>query len=493
MTGLRRALIGLAALAFALGIGTAALVLGSDHQSPRGLVVALVLISAWGFVGTGLYAWDRRPGNNVGPLMTAVGFAWFLEALSSSDNEVVFAIGALSSALPFAVLIHLLVTFPSGRLETRLQKALVGLTYVITTIVQFAWGLFVNPAREGCDGCPENPILIEGHASVGDAINAGQALVSIGVILAVVWLLYRRWRDSSADQRRALTPVLATGGVAFALLIALLGAGALGASESVESVAFIATVAVFACLPFAFLVGLLRSRIGRDEEIRTQLTAENEQLTAELRAKVAELRASRTRIVEAGYEERRRVERDLHDGAQQRLVALTMSLRLVRGKIGADPDGAAELLDEAMAELDAATRELRELARGIHPAVLSDRGLEAAVGGLADRSSLPVQVLETPAERLPAPVESATYFVVAEALTNVARYARAQAVEVRVARDDGAVEVEVRDDGVGGADATGGTGLRGLEDRVAALDGELIVTSPEGRGTVVRARIPLGG
>jgi signal transduction histidine kinase len=490
MIGLRRALIGLGALAFALGIGTAFLVLTSDHQSPRGVVLALVLISAWGFVGTGLYAWDRRPRSNVGPLMTTVGFAWFLEALSSSNNEVVFAIGALSSALPFAFLIHLLVTFPSGRLETRLQKVLVGTTYFITTVVQLAWGFFVDPRREGCDGCPDNPLLIEGRQSIGDLINGVQALVSVAVIVAVVWLLYRRWRESSAEQRRALTPVLATGGLAFSLLIVMLLASAAGASTAVESSAFIATVAVFACLPFAFLLGLLRSRIGRDEELRTQLTAENQQLNAELRAKVEELRASRARIVEAGYAERRRVERDLHDGAQQHLVALAMSLRLVRGRIDSDPQGAAELLDEAMAELGEATRELRELARGIHPAMLTDRGLEAALGGLADRSPVPVEIVETPERRLPAPVESTTYFVIAEALTNVARYSEAGAATVRVARANGAVEVEVSDDGVGGADPAAGTGLRGLEDRVAALEGTLLIVSPAGEGTTVTARIP---
>jgi signal transduction histidine kinase len=143
-----------------------------------------------------------------------------------------------------------------------------------------------------------------------------------------------------------------------------------------------------------------------------------------------------------------------------------------------------------MSELDEATRELRELARGIHPAVLSDRGLEAALIGLADRSPIPVEILETPPQRLPEAVESATYFVIAEALTNVARYADAEAATVRVTRDDGVLEVEVTDDGVGGADPADGTGLRGLADRVAALEGRLVVTSPDGTGTTVRARIP---
>ena len=212
------------------------------------------------------------------------------------------------------------------------------------------------------------------------------------------------------------------------------------------------------------------------------LTLRNERLDAELRAKVAELQASRSRIVQAGYEQRRRLERDLHDGAQQRLMALGIDLRMVRERIEHDPQGAAELLDESLHELNEATAELRELARGIHPAVLTNRGLHAALKGLASRSPVPVELLQTPADRLPPSVESAVYFVVAEALTNAARYSRAQTVTVGVVRDNGHVDVEVRDDGVGGADADQGSGLRGLHDRVAALDGHLELTSPRGRG-----------
>jgi signal transduction histidine kinase len=220
------------------------------------------------------------------------------------------------------------------------------------------------------------------------------------------------------------------------------------------------------------------------------LTLRNERLDAELRAKVAELRASRSRIVQAGFEQRRRLERDLHDGAQQRLMALGIDLRMVRERIEHDPQGAAELLDESLHELNEATAELRELARGIHPAVLTNRGLHAALKGLASRSPVPVELLQTPADRLPPSVESAVYFVVAEALTNAARYSRAQTVTVGVVRDNGHVDVEVRDDGVGGADADQGSGLRGLGDRVAALDGRLELTSRQGLGTILRATIP---
>jgi signal transduction histidine kinase len=331
-----------------------------------------------------------------------------------------------------------------------------------------------------------------GDPGIGEAISTTQGLIAIPLIAATVVVVYRRWRGSPPNERRVLTPVLSTGGLAFVFLLAQLTVSAIGISDPVELAAFVAAIAVFACLPFAFLLGLLRSRIGRDEEIRTALTAENAQLTAELRATVEELRASRARIVEAGYAERRRVERDLHDGAQQRLVALTMNLRLAREKLDSDPAGTAELLDEGLEELAAATSELRELARGIHPAVLSDRGLEAAIGSLADRSPVPVEILETPDERLPESVESASYFVIAEALTNVARYAKADSATVRVAQTNGVVEIEVRDDGIGGADPEAGSGLRGLADRVAALAGRFEVSSEAGEGTTVRARIPCG-
>ena len=224
---------------------------------------------------------------------------------------------------------------------------------------------------------------------------------------------------------------------------------------------------------------------------RRRLALENERLNVELRARVEELRASRARIVEAADEERRRLERDLHDGAQQRLVSLALNLRLASSKLDTDPAAAKELLEETATELADATGELRELARGLHPAVLSDRGLRpGARGARRPGAAAGASWRLRRAERLPAAVESASYFVVAEALTNVARYADASRAEVSVSRVNGRVEVEIRDDGIGGADPAAGSGLRGLADRVAALDGRLEVTSPRGAGTVVRAVIP---
>jgi PAS domain S-box-containing protein len=205
----------------------------------------------------------------------------------------------------------------------------------------------------------------------------------------------------------------------------------------------------------------------------------------------AELRASRARIVAAADDARRRLERDLHDGAQQYLVGLALTLRLARRKLTEDAAFAATLLDEAIEDLATATGELRELARGIHPAVLTEGGLEPALRGLAKRAPLNVTIEHAPDGRLPAPVEVTAYFVVAEALTNVARYAQAQSAGVSVLhRDGGVLIVEVRDDGRGGAQPGGG--LRGLDDRVSALGGRLEVHSPPGAGTVVRAELPCG-
>jgi signal transduction histidine kinase len=220
------------------------------------------------------------------------------------------------------------------------------------------------------------------------------------------------------------------------------------------------------------------------------LALDNERLDAELRAKIDELRASRERMLRIGLEERRRLERDLHDGAQQRLVSMALNIRLARAKLNDDPLAAEQLLASAGDELESALEELRELARGIHPAVLTDRGLGTALQTLANRAPVPVELGELPDERLPEAVELAAYFVVAEALTNVAKYAEASHATVQVERHNGRVLVEVADDGVGGADPGRGTGLRGLADRLAVLEGRLEVESERGHGTRVRARIP---
>jgi signal transduction histidine kinase len=219
------------------------------------------------------------------------------------------------------------------------------------------------------------------------------------------------------------------------------------------------------------------------------ITLDATRLQAESEQRLEELRASRERIVSAGDAERRRLERNLHDGAQQRLVSVALQLRMVQSRIETDPALASELLASAGAELSQSLQELRELARGIHPAVLN-HGLGAALDSLAARASVPTEVSFETRERLPPEVELAAYFVTSEALANVAKYARASRASVRVSRRGGAAVIEIADDGIGGADEAAGSGLQGLADRVAALDGTLRILSPPGAGTVVTAELP---
>ncbi len=219
------------------------------------------------------------------------------------------------------------------------------------------------------------------------------------------------------------------------------------------------------------------------------MALENEALLAESDARLAEVQASRQRIVAAGDAERRRLERNLHDGAQQRLVAVALQLRMIRSDIRRDPAQAEELVAAASDELANSLQELRELARGIHPASL-DHGLESALASLASRSTVPTAVSCNGPEHVPKAVELAVYFVACEALANVGKYAHATTASVRLSRTADGVAVEIADDGVGGANAATGSGLHGLADRVAALDGRLFVTSPPGAGTVITAELP---
>ena len=219
------------------------------------------------------------------------------------------------------------------------------------------------------------------------------------------------------------------------------------------------------------------------------LAIENERLKVALRARVEELRASRARIVEAGINARRQLERDLHDGAQQHLVALSLELQMLRARLADEPE-ARRFLDGSIEKLSSALAELRELAHGIHPAILTHRGLGAAITALLERTPFPVRWENELTERVSPAAEAAAYFVVLEGLTNVLKYADATRATVRVRGEGGTIVVEVEDDGAGGADPSRGSGLRGLEDRVAALDGTLSVESSPERGTRVTARIP---
>jgi signal transduction histidine kinase len=464
MTAARMRTVVLAALAS--GAGVVAVVLTSDHQDAKAVWAIFGPAVGWSFIGTGLYAWRRRPESRSGALMVLLGFAWFLFTLQSANSPLIHTFALVTGGLWGGVFLHLGITFPSGRLAAGLDRALVVAGYLIFPLAFVPSLLFAGPDELGCD-CPANLLLIRPDEDLASAGRGFGALLYVVLFVIVLVRSVRRWRRTGPHERLQITPVYVCALLTF-LLVTVAQAGA---GDVAWWPAFIST----ALLPFAFLGGLLRSHVSH--------------LDAELRARLEELRASRARIVEAADAERRRLERDLHDGAQSRLVALALLLRAARTRAAADAE-LASLLDRAQEELQTSLAELRELARGIHPAVLTERGLEPALHALMARAPVPVTLEADGEGRLPGPVESAAYFVVSEALANVAKYAQATHATVAVRRVNGRVTVEVTDDGVGGADAAGGSGLRGLADRLAALDGTLSLESPAGRGTRLRAEIP---
>ncbi len=468
MTPARMRTIVLAALVW--GAGVIALVLTSDREDADAVWAVFGPLVIWSFVGTGLFAWRRRPESRTGALMVVLGFAYGVAALNLSISPLLYTVGLIVGGLWGAVFLQLVMAFPSGRLAPGRDRAIVIAGYLIFTLGSIPAMLVAGPGDLGCDDCPDNVLLIERDEGLADVLLGLQALAYVALFLVVLVRLTLRWRRTPPLERLQLTPVYACGLITF-----LLATAATATASPGDPLTWAANIAL-ALLPFAFLAGLLRSHVAR--------------LDAELLARLEELRASRARLVEAGDAERRRLERDLHDGAQSRLVGIAALLAQARKRVDADAEAAA-LLDRAQAELGTSLGELRELARGIHPAVLTERGLEPALSALAARASVPVSIDTDGAERLPGPVEIAAYYVVAEGLTNVAKYAQASEATVAVRRSAGLVTVDISDDGIGGADAVRGSGLRGLADRVAALDGTLSVDSPAGKGTRLHVEIPV--
>ena len=558
-----------------------AVVLTSDHTDLRGAVAVLGLTIGWGFIGTGLFTWARRPDNSLGSLMALTGFAFLVAGLSSSNIPAVFTVGAFLSSVYIVTTMHTLLAAPHGRLSPGDRRIVIA-AYLLVTLGVLPLYLFFDPSSP-CANCPDNVFLIKDSESVVDVASLVINLTGVVIIGLVLRSLIRRWRGATRAERRLYTPMYAAG---VALMIALIGTLMLQSASSdsnAADIAFVISLVPFALVPYLFLGSLVRARLleggsvtrlmtrlnetpragglrdalaealedpslelvywlpederyvdfrGRPYELpeddpsravhaidregqcvaaiiydgslreaethvqavgaAASMALQNEGLEAELRAKVDELRRSRERMLRIGLEERRRLERDLHDGAQQRLVSMALNIRLARAKLNEDPLAADQLLASAGEELDSALAELRELARGIHPAVLTDRGLGTALETLAHRAPVPVELAELPEERLPEAVELAAYFVVAEALTNVAKYANASHATVEMTRENGRLVVEVADDGVGGADPENGTGLRGLADRIAVLEGRLEIDSERGKGTTVRAKIPCG-
>ncbi|MDW5330050.1 sensor histidine kinase [Plantactinospora sp. KLBMP9567] len=529
------------------------------------------------FVLAGLVGWRARPGNRTGPLLVAVGLAWWLGKLPA-PLSLPDGLAVVRAGLWAAVLAHLVVAFPSGRLATPAPRLVVGSTYLGVAVVGALTALRTGTAS-GAAG------TTGGAELAGTAEPAGGAggIAIVGVLLggsAVVGLQLLRWRRSSTTRRRYLNPMFGAAVLAVAMFVVVKPATIAGRDVAVLTVGLhLGLLAV----PLGYLAGLLRRRVDRggvadlvvrlhaaprtggiaetlsralhdptlrigywtpesgryvDIEGRTVtppeeeatdravtridragepvailvhdralaeepelieatcaaagLALENERLTADLRARVRQLADSRLALLRAGEAERRRLERDLHDGVQQRLLAIPLTLGLAGSALPTDPERAAGLIAEARSGTLAILAELRALTQGLHPPLLTERGLAGAVRELAALSPVPLRLPDDIPDRLPAEVETTAYYVVAEALANITKHAAAASAELRIGRRDGRLVLEIGDDGRGGADPAGGSGLRGLADRVAVVGGSFELASPAGGGTRIRAVLPCG-
>jgi signal transduction histidine kinase len=542
------------------------------------------LIPGLAFLICGYIAWSRTPTSRIGPLMIAVGFAWYAGTAAATTIDVVDRVALAFQGYYDALLAWLVLAYPSGRLRWRSSRLVVGALFAVL-VVRSALRFAIFPSTVGLD--VTDPLALDRYIADVTLREQGDTLfrmVIATLAVAVLVLVVRRWRSESAAGRAVAGPIL-LGGIGFALAIVVETMTLLGSSSFAErsfawDVGQWSTSITGALIPVAFVVGFGQDRLARGrvadlvvglggqepapgdlqktlartlrdpslviaysvrdtglfvdidgEPLRlpgdganravtrvdrggrsiaalihdpalsqrpelmtsvaaaTGLAMENQRLHAELRVQLAEVQASRARIVAAGDAERRRVERDLHDGAQQRFVTLALALQMARAHVDDAETQLAEMLDRASSELERGLAELREFARGIHPTVLTEDGLAAAIAVLTERSAVPVTA-NVPDGRFEPEIESTAYYVAAEALTNIAKYAPAASASIIVEREPGELRVEVRDDGPGGAAAYPGSGLQGLADRVAAVGGQLMVDSPAGGGTTVRAVIP---
>jgi signal transduction histidine kinase len=539
--------------------------------------------AAWSFLLAGLVAWRRRPDNRLGPLMVAVCFALLARQFRYSHDDLAFTVFFLVGEVGYALVAHVALAYPSGRVTDRYEKAFLKVAYTVAIAFPLAI-LLVHDGGQKLryfDPVPRESLLLV--APSDDAVSALQDLYAVtayGVLAGIfIALIARKLYLASPRARRVLWPLLLAAVVAAlrAVFDSALSFSATPPGYTIDL--FWWQVLALIALPMALLLGLLRARLARvhvgelvvhleetpvdglrdelavalddsslqvglwlperheyvdaagasldipedgptravtwvehdgeplavlihDPTLRDEpklveavaaaarLSLVNARLHAEVRAQLETVQESRARIVAAADEERRRIERDLHDGAQQRLVALALELRSAQRQLMDSGDPEVErLLSSTADELQVAVEELRELAQGIHPGILTQGGLAYALEALAARSPLPVEVDATP-ERFTPEVEATAYFVACEALTNVVKHASASQASIQARRDNGTLVIEVVDDGSGQAEPNGGSGLRGLTDRVEALGGRLLVESRPGSGTLVRGVIP---
>jgi len=565
---------GVALAACAAAASSLALVLTSDAVGGEvGEPLVLALLSAWitvSYVLCGLIAWLRRPASRFGPLMIAAGFVSFLTDLSWTSSDVPFTIGQALDLLPPVLFLHVFLAYPSGRLPTRFERALV--------VAAYATAIGFQAVRMSFGGFgPHNLFEIASNPGAASALLHVQLVAVSGFCLCGVGILAgRRWLNGR-PLRRSLALLIDAFALGLVMIAFLLTSYAFD-RPWVAEIRW-ATFVTLGVAPAVFLIGVLHDRLVRsgvgelflelradpapadlrdalaralrdpslilaywlpdfgsyadhdgrpvevpdpdarramrlierdggrvaallhdpaledEPELLTAVTAaagialENARLNVELRARVEELRGSRARIVEAGQRERQRLERNLHDGAQHRLVALSLQLSLLEEELAGQRSATAQL-ERARGEIDTSLDELREIAQGIHPAVVTGHGLAVALEQLAARAPVPARISVEIEGRLPEAIEMAAYYLISESLANIGKYAQASSATVEVARGNGDLHVEVTDDGIGGADTEHGSGLRGLADRVEALGGQLRVWSPHGGGTRLRAEIP---
>ncbi len=545
---------------------------GSRGPAPlaTGLIGCLV---GWSLIAGGLVAQRLRLERRIGLVLIAIGFAWLATFLQYAGSSLVATLGIAVENVYLVGFVWLVLAFPTGRLGSRRDQALVAAAVLLATIVEWAWLLV---ARKPCGGCGPNAFQVWNSSRLADAILAIQRGLGVVLSLVTIAIVVRRWRTATPVRRRQAAPVLWAGALLLAALTASVVNDLIGAP--LGDAADFGVAATLALLPIAVVVVLLRRRLDRatvaslvvelgaaqpmpdlqqllsrtlrdptlrvgywlddrkqfaqrdgqaielasaaadgvtmierdgrriaalvhDPALRERrelvesvsavvaLRLDNERLEAELRARARELEASRARLVEATDSERRRLERDLHDGAQQQLISVAMTLGLARARERSG-GAVADLLGEAQAALERALGELRQLCRGLLPPLLRERGLEAALRDLCRRA--PVRNHITVAEGLPpiAPsAEAALFFVLSEGLANAAKHAHASNVEIALGPAGHGLLLSIEDDGRGGADPSG-FGLRGLADRLGALGGHFAVGPAPVRGTRLEAWVP---
>lgn len=480
----------------------------------------LVLDTSLGllFLVAGAAAWQRRPTSRTGPILVLSAALWSLGSYGPTEIEPVWIIGFAFEGYYDVALALLAFTFPAIALGVRGRRLM---TVLLSAFAIRSAGrlLLADPPRtypEAFPDGPSNPFAILENRAAFEVVEVTASVVVLVAVIAVAAVSVRRLVGTHSLTRAVVGPVVLASVLAmgFAAVEAAdtawstaFGGPLLAIPEGIRGVTDWLVPAGRAVVPLAFLLGTLRLRSSRGplsamaaqlargdepEEVDAALAAyiENRELAGLLTAQLAELRASRARLVAAGDAERRRIERALHDGAQQHLTGIAIRLEEARQTPGIAPEDLVRKLDDTVAELRDAINELRELARGIHPTILTEAGLEPALATLARRSPVPVDLRVELDGHVPLPTEVTAYYVVAEGLTNVARSARATRAEVTVERRADGLAVGVRDDGIGGADPAAGSGIAGLRDRVRALNGRFRLDSPPGRGTEIDVWLP---